>query len=1377
MCKLKIHILYRLIIASLIFISQSRIVYSIPINFSESKFRHISVDNGLSNNNIHSIFQDSFGYLWFGTQYGLNKFDGYNFTVYQYSGNKSELLTGNTVSEIYEDCENRLWIGTESGISVYDLNLDSFEHISIFNNYGYIFRVDVYSIFEDSEDDLIILSNENLFIFDSLIDNDTSYGFLSTSENTFAVKGGRAVIEDNNGILWIATEGNGLKLFDKNTNKFISDTISYPILKYVPEAFLNNIYFHSPSETVYISSQNQGVFKCSNYTAIPERFMSTPENNTGISNNTVFDFYIDSRGLAWIATASGLDIYDSRSGTYNRCYATGRVNALSSNEIKVIFEDRLNNLWFGSTRTGLNILENINFNKHYKTFTNAPFNAAKLSTNPILCIWEDERQHIWLGTDWGGIDILDKDIVTKHISSKSNRNNTIGSQAVTSIFKDSRDNLWVGCFRGGLQHISSENGNVTKRFYEGSAPTSISNNSITHIFEDSHNYIWVATSGGGVNKYNYKTNEFTKFKSNNTWNGDAISTNFIIQTFEGHDGYIWFASYYGLNRYNPNTNTFTYFLANPNDSTSIGHNWVYSICSDNYGTIWVGTANGLSKYNPKTETFTNYNTKHGLPGNIINDKTGYLWISTSKGLAQLNPLTMEIKILDISGDLPGIDFTNGAAYLSSCGELIFGGSKGLVRFFPDSIKFHKNTSPDVLITDFKLSNKPVLINGKPLTKHISQTKHITLNHKQSVISFEYAAIGQVDTKNINYQYMLEGFDHNWVDAGLNRLVTYTNLKPGQYTLFIRASYNFEFDNSKLTTLKIKIKPAPHKTLLAKISYVALIISLLYIFRRYSLISNNRKNELLIERINLENEEKLTQRKLQFFTNIAHEIRTPLTLILGPINKLYREKNLKELELVRNNTNKLLNLVNQLLDFRKLNNGKMQLFLYRNDVIAIIKDLTNNFKERALQKNIHIKYHSELESYITFVDTDKFEKICNNLLSNAIKYNYNNGEIRINFDVTHDQATDSSVDFSNGYYSITISDSGIGIPSDEKDKIFDRFYTGKKNHNHNSTGIGLALTKEFVDLMQGTIEVRSIVGKGSTFKVSLPILNSASEHVNNEPFGGTMHELISNYQQNETLTQEKHTADTYADISKTMLLVDDNDDIRNYLRDIFKPDFKIITENTGQKGIESALMHYPDIIITDIMMPGIDGIEFCNRIKSDIKTSHIPVILLTAVSQIETKIKGLETGADDYIVKPFDERVLQLKVKNILKIREQVSQKYNEGNNPELASTSPNTIENEFMSMVISIINKNLSNPSFGVNDILTEVGMSRSVFYRKIKAVTKKSVVELIHSIRLQKAATLLKNTSLHIADVALKSGFNDTSYFIKLFKERFGVTPGDYKD
>ena len=1359
------------------------------------KFRHLSVKDGLSNNNVLCAFQDQKGFLWFGTTNGLNRYDGYSFKVYQNVVSDSTSLNDNRIRTMAEDNQGRIWIGTNNGLNCFDPISETFRH------------------FKFAENDLTTISNNRI----------------------------TRLYYSRNNILWIGTE-NGLNKFDpatyKNTRltdqlKTRTNAIAYEITSITEDA----------DGSIWIGMWWGGLKKINPETLQITSFFSNPNIKNGISNDNVLSVFCDKENILWIV---------------NYMSGIRKINPVTSNYLSVIgLEDKLDlgaltqdhsgNIWIKGEPGSINIY-NTETNKN-TVQTNRSIDESSISTGSVSQIFCDKTGIVWIATD-KGISYYDP---KGQIFLKYYHQLNLGKRDYCkSFYQDESGNIWIAVWDLGLVKFNPSTNETKLIEHINSDLNSLSHNRINGIAADNQGFIWAATYDGisviepstakVIRKLYYSNDnspavvngvnaQTTGDQSNFFWmvSGDSLiilkvsdqqklvlplsgdgSLNFaqVKCITEDSNKNLWIGTEYsGLFFYQTATAHLINYNFNATIIQTISSNTINEIFQSRNGNIWIATPNGLNLFDSKQQSFKTYSKQTGLSSNeclsVKEDSRGRLWILTPLGIDVFDRETGKIfKYNDTDGIV-----LNSVGLVQNKQGLLFAGhaENGFYRFNPDSIT-DSDFQQKVYITDFFLYNQPVAVNSKKtkslLQKSILETDEIILNHNQSVFGFEFSVLNFSDRSKNQYEYRLDGFDDRWflTDAN-NRRITYTNLNPGSYVFRVKAANGIWQEKVAETKIKITVLPPFWKTWWAYLLYFIAIFGLLLFIRKYFIDKERLQHEIAIKKLEASNTFEVAQMKQRFFINVSHEFRTPLTLIAGPVEKLIanidnldRNKLLDSLLLINRNTKRISQLTNQLLDIRKIETGNMKLSLSSGDLVRTITEIANGFNSLAEKKQIDYQIVAENlpeSDRVHWFDADKIDKIVSNILSNAFKFTPIDGKITFRINETKSVKTNISGKSDTGlnslYLVFTVEDSGVGMEKDQLESIFERFYQVDSTNKLTSegTGIGLALTKELVSLCNGTIEVDSEVGTGSKFTVRLPVeLSGLSNYVMSDEIKPNISSGVSPEElQKETPKYEK--IETEAPV---ILIVEDNEDMRTYIRDILCEKYQIIMAGNGLQGIEIARKILPDLIISDVMMPEMDGYQLTGELKNDQRTSHIPVILLTALSSIDNMKKGLENEADDYLTKPFDEELLMLTVRNLIQSRQRLKAIYSahlksavpDSNQIDLNPKQPDllTTEKAFLSKIMTVIEKHMDNVDFDVQMFAFEIGMESSVLHRKLKAVINQSPGEFIRAMRMKRAAQLLADKNLPIGEIAFMVGFADnTRYFSTAFRKHFGKSPREFQN
>lgn len=1347
-------------------------------------FRTLNTENGLTGNQVYAIHKDRTGFIWIGTTSGLNRFDGSKIVSYKHNSNDSTTLIDNFVLKIIEDKSGDLWIlSRNSKLSFYHPNEDAFTRQSAIFNKNISIPSQYISDINSDKQGNIWISNDLFGVYYYNFESDSTIWLRNIPTNPHSISSNNvsSVVQGNNGFIWLVNQQGVIEKLDPVNLQVIERVeIFTDAISNEKENF--RLFIDSHNDVwVYSESRDLGAVHYIDATKEKISFSDHAHSNYKIENNIVTGITQDRDGTIWISSDHGGLIQYNKSTNQLTTIKNnkGETQSLPQNSITTIYTDNAGIIWLGMYKKGV-AYYHPNFFK-FKGFTHNPFNNNSLSDNDINCFTEDKNGNLWIGTNGKGLNHYNRDNNNfRHYQHKPNNKNSLSNDVVISLLSDSKNRLWIGTYFGGLNLL--EGSSFTHFEHQANNTNSISSNRVWSIFEDSKGIIWIGTLGGGVDAYNPNNQTFTHYTSDSN---QTIPSEFIYSIEEDNDGNIWFGSVYGAYVLNQQTNTTRTYLKNDADKNSLSTNRVSVIKKDNRGWIWIGTSNGLNLYNKKTDAFKVFKREDGLPDDEITgiecDIAGNLWITTTNGLSNMviektneTDFNFTFNNYNKSDGLQSSTYTERAIQGTSDGLILVGGVNGFNMFNPLEINSRLKTK-EVLLLKFELFNKTVkpnqIINNQVLLKEsILSTQEIVLRHKDNIFSIEFKALDYFHPERLRYQYKVDGFTDNWLTLpnGINT-VTLTNLNPGKYTFKVRAS-NHGNNWSPERQLSIIIKPALLATNAAKAVYATLLLLLIYLFRVFILRRERLKHKLATVEKDAIQKQELTNLKTKFITNVSHEFRTPLTLILAHTEKLIQNPKLSEfdkpLTMIEKNGKRLLNLVNQLLDFRKMEVNQLKLNKAQGNIIGFLNETVATFQDLSESKNLHLSIESHDQAFETYFDHDKLEKIVFNLLSNAFKFTPIDGSVKVKIAIEEQNHKQQLL--------LTISDTGVGIAPEMHKRIFERFFQQENNKtlSQNGTGVGLALTKQFVELHDGTIKVSSEAGKGSTFVVSIPLTtikqtpqhNTATNDLSSESIDSTQHpDSASN---NKTL------------INHTVLVVEDNNDLRQYITENLDSTYHVKSAANGKIAWDMLINDLPDLIISDIMMPVMDGIELCNKIKTDARTSHIPVILLTAKSSNEHKLEGLQTGADDYITKPFSFELLALRIKNNINSREKLRLKFaNTKATIEPSEICVTSLDEQLLSKILETVDQNIGNENYSVEQLSKEIGLSRAHLYKKLVALTGKTPVQFIRVMRLKRAAQLLRESQLTITEIAYKVGYSGSRYFSKHFKDEFQVSPSTYKN
>ncbi|WP_207533978.1 hybrid sensor histidine kinase/response regulator transcription factor [Desertivirga arenae] len=1316
---------------------------------------------GLSSNIVTSILKDRFGYMWFGTDDGLNKFDGKQFTVYRHTEADSTSIFSNEILDIYEDEKGNLWIATEAGITLYNRKMDSFI------NYNKVVGLPVVSLTSAPDGNLWLASYSGLILFDPSKGKAYPFPAKSRIDQTLVSKGIRCVFKDKSHRIWVGT-ASGLYLYKNASGTFKryyhlegdNSSLVDNSVSTITQDNNGNIWVGTDRG---LSRLSPGTHKFNSYNQSSDR--------QSLSSNLIYAVAAAKDGKIWVGTEDGLNILEPSTGRVERVVRDLRNRySLIGKAVKSILIDRDDVYWVATFRGGIN-----KYDKNLPFFNlrqSNPFDPAGLSASVVTSFAKSTEPGIYVGTDGGGLNYFDPKtglIRQLKIANDGKANSILTMESVGS-------EIWMGTFLNGLFIYDTKTGD-TRQVTAGIDPQSISGTDVFCIRKDSRGNVWIGTNGQGVNMYDVTKKVFRRFSKYEKGTNFIQLNGYIRAIEEDHDGNILIGSRgAGIVIYNP----FTGASQNLNRNNSkLPKDNINTILVSSNGTMWVGmTEGGLAYFDTKKKEFVSYTEKDGLPNEaiykILEDNSGKIWVSTNKGVSSFDPKSRKFKNYSYYNGLQRSPFVLGAGLKLKDGTMFFGGIDGFNYVNPADLHSNKIV-PRVVLTDLKISNRSVVpAEDSEIKEHISVAKEVEIDYKQN-FSFSFAALNFTSPHENRYMYKLEKFDRDWNNVGAINTAVYTNLDPGKYTFYVKAVSESGDWKSPVTSIVVYVRPPFWRTYYAYALYILLAGFILWYTRRRGIEKLEAKFALEQERMQvqqmIEQERREAERlhefdqlKIKFLTNLSHEFRTPISLIMGPVEQLLQQEGLPQkadkLNMVRRNARRLLNLVNQLLDFRNMEEKELKLNDTEGDFIAFARDVAESFRDLSARKQINFEFRSQLRYYFTRFDHEKVERVLFNLLSNAFKFTLQGGEVVLKIDRA-----------SNGAgLKVCLIDTGIGIEDDAREKIFERFFQTNASSAilNQGSGIGLSITKEFVKLHGGTIEVESISGKGSTFIINFPFESIQDENQAEEPEFAIQSPDI-------TIGEQKADSElSYAQLP-VILLVEDNDDFRFYLKDNLKTFYRIVEATNGKEGWQKVLSAHPQLVVSDISMPHASGIDLCKKIKSDKRTSHIPVLLLTALTGEETQLEGLETGAHDFMTKPFNFEILNVKIRNLLTLNERLKSTYTKQlkvSAPEIKVESDNE---KLLSKVIQYIDSNLTNPQLSVEDLSRKVGMSRGSLYTKVLELTGETPVEFIRSVKLDRAAVLLEKSDMNIAQVSYSVGFSTPNYFARAFKTKFNMLPSEF--
>lgn len=1287
-------------------------------------FRHYNIENGVSSNNISTLFQDQKGYIWIGTENGLNRFDGNQFTLYQKNNPLYSNFHANSINTICETTDKELWLGTDNGVFIYNQVKDTFTPFVKQTSDKTSITSWITHIIQDKAGNIWIATHkQGIFLFNTQTDKLTQFE-IPQNDNIVT-----RILNDEQNNIWLSGPYQLCKL-----NK-VNNTFETYAIEEKTESIYSMALWEDSSNHIWIGTWDKGLWKLNPRTKQVEKYL-TGEKGKGILHiHSILEY---SPELLLIGSDDGLTIFNpvtQESFLYDN-YGENE-KSLSDKFIYPILKDREGGVWIGTYYNGINYLPPYcgQFNGYSESSDIPYFNSRIISR---FC--EGENGNIWIASDDSGLSCFNPSTMQFLDFNGREKLNKHNLHALCMVDKD----LWIGTYGDGIQILNIQTG-VIKNY---SISNGLDENSIYSIFKDSQGQIWTG-SMNGICQYDAQKQRFTPIKYL-----EAL----VIEIAEDAKGNLWIATQgKGLFRYSPQKNKEwkKYGLEKGFNSLTVNH-----LCINKDNEIWAATSEGLYLYNPLKDIFTYQPLR--LPNECITailEGEDCLWLTTAKGLVKYTPTTQETQIFTKSDGLQSEAFIMASALKTRNGEFYIGSINGFNTFYPHQLKLNTQ-KPNVVLTSLEIFNQKIdTQKDGTLPEAIDHLKEIHLSYKDNVITLNYAALSYCTPQKNQYAYMLEGFDKGWNYVGSQHSTTYTNLPAGTYTFRVKASNNDNIWNEEGTSIRIIVHPPFYLSLPFKIGYVLLFLLALGLLLRYVIRRSEKKHAKAIDELNSKKEIEIHEAKINFFTMIAHEIRTPVSLIIGPLEKIMQSTHIptnerQELEIIDRNSQRLLYLVNQLLDFRKVEQKEMRMKFSSQSIKELMQAVCERFSPTLQQNGVSFSVTYPDEHFHADVDKEALTKVLSNLLTNANKYTQSRIEVR--FQEHPEKQT----------FSIEVQDNGKGMSEEELTKIFKPFYQASENKP--GTGIGLSIVKGIVEAHHGQVNVTSQPGHGSSFMITLPQKqeNLSAEEEENQA-GNPLPEDI--------IPEQNATASMSQKVLPIMLIVDDNEDMLNFLSSHFQTSYTIVTAVDGVDALNKLKEQEVALIISDWMMPNMNGIDLCKAVRNNQLTSHIPFILLTAKTDTEAKITSMNCGADAYIEKPFSLQYLEACIKNLLELRLQLRQKFSQMPTVSINSIAANQSDKVFLEKMNHLIEENLNNEELSVDFLAEKLCISRSGLFVKIKGLANTTPNEMIQIIRLKKAASLLLENQYRINEVSYMVGFNNPSYFSKCFQKQFGMKPGEY--
>lgn len=1312
-------------------------------------FTRISIDAGLSQSTIFSIAQDRTGNMWFATYDGVNRYDGYGFTVYQNQIGDTTSIADDIIRTLCADKSGRIWVGTASGLSFYDEDMD------IFRNFAYKgIPSAVNVIYPLSESMLLVALDDRMSVFDmekrTFRDDVLPVSMLPMKATA---------VTSSEGKFYVGTDAGELYVYEPEENTV------YAMHEFVHGGGcrIQSLLLEN-GRNLYVGTEGKGLFRIDMATGKLRHFR---HSDSGLCSDYVRALALDSSGSLWIGTFNNLCIYDVRDDSFSVLYSNpAEPESLSQQSVRCIFKDSQGGMWLGTYFGGANYYHPLKM--RFRNIRHIP-HSNSLSGNVVSCIVEDSDGTLWIGTNDGGVNHYDPRKESFSYYMNGSRKEGVESNDIKAIYiDDARDAVFIGAHAGGLNILDRKTGKIEYcRDFAGPVMD------VYSILPRDGRSLWVGTLNG-LFIFDIPSRKFSFRKENSS--SDSRLPVRIMSMFHDSGNRLWIGGDEGLKVYDISAGDVGACLSDGMNLPRMKS--VQDFHESENGMMWIASRSGLYGYDSVRDTALHFTTAEGLPNNVIygieEDTGGNLWLSTNKGLSSFNPESGRIRNYSAADGLQSDQFNTYSHCRTSDGRMYFGGINGITVFVPESIG-ENPYSPSPVISELSLYSHQVRPGDGSgiLDRNISRTDGIVLKHDQRSFTLGFVVSNYLSGQHNSFAYKLQGYDKEWYypERGV-RSVSYSNLPPGHYTFMVKSANSDGIWNDAPATLDIAVRPVWYGTWWARGILVLVVSVIIYLTARFLWERKAVETRLEMEKKEQEAKNEVNQMKMRFFINISHELRTPLTLIVAPLQEMISKTSdrwmRKQLKFIERNTDRILHLVNQLMDYRRAEQGVFRLRVSREVAFNLVLENFSFYEKLAQHKGLEYNFISDLEDKLFIIDKKYMDLIVNNLISNAFKY-------------TDKGAVTVRLFAKDGNLVLQVSDTGVGIALDKQSKIFERFY--QIDSEHIGSGIGLSLVMRLAELHHGHVDVQSTEGVGSTFTVTFPQDISVYAECEIVKDGDTEKDDVA-YSTNprnmyyiDTERQEDDYEETEGIKRGKLLIVEDNEEIRNYLRGGLRQQFDVLTAGDGEEALE-ILKQTPDVdmVITDVMMPVMDGIKLCKTIRQNINTSHIPVIMLSARTDIDDQLEALQTGADDYIPKPFSLQLLMVKVNNIIKTRKRMQERYSKNSEVDPGTITFNEVDEDFIKKAVEIVRQNLSNEDFSTEEFAKALGLSRSSLHLKMKTITGESALDFIRKIRFNEACELLKENRWTIAEICYKVGFSSPSYFSTSFKRYFGCLPTDYQ-
>jgi signal transduction histidine kinase/ligand-binding sensor domain-containing protein/DNA-binding response OmpR family regulator len=1329
------------------------------------RFTHFSSDDGLSQSNVTCIIEDRQGFIWFGTFNGLNRYDAHSFESFHYTPEGANGLSHNYISALAVDDSGFIWIGTLDGLNRFNPVTQRF---SVFHPDSQ----DKFALQDNQIESILIDRQARLWVGTRngglALRNAQSkqfYHFRSSDDDSSSLSDNfvRALFEDRQGNIWIAHRNGSIDIIpngEKKPQPLFSDH------KRLTDDRISAIT-QTKDGAIWIGTQGDGLFRLFFENGQTERLRHLHTDNFPLSSNIILSLRMDRDGRLWIGTEDqGIILLDPESediGYIKNDPFNGQ--SLTHNSVWSIYEDRQGNIWIGLYGFGINLY--CRYQSDFHHYRHHPNESNSLSHNMVNAFSEDAQGRLWIATDGGGVNCWNPQ--TQQFITYNSKNSPFDADIAVSLYFDGSA-VWIGTWLNGLYRLDLASESVSHFSAESHG---LGSNRIMNIISDGKDGLWLASFWGGITHLHSASGAVKVYNVENS----GLSDNNTRVLLQDYDNKLWIGSDLALDCFDPATGVWENFLHNPADSLSISKGFVNAIFQNSDSIIWVGASSGLNQFQRENRSFIHYTRSNGLPNDeikaILGDEQTRLWISTNAGISSFEVLKGEFLNYDVSDGLQGNEFNSRSAWHSGSGALLFGGNNGFNLFYPQKLQTNP-IPPAIHITELSIYNQPVAPGTKILPRHISFTNAITLTYRENVFAFKFTALNFLAPEKNRYRYRLLGFDEKWIESRQQSAV-FTNIGAGNYLFQVIGANNNGVWNETPREIAIKITPPFWETGWAYLIYFLIAATLVAFVANHYITKLRLQNKLKMEHLQLEKMFESDQMKSRFFANITHEFYSPITLILSPLERLMRQLAVepalkKHLAMVLRNARRLHRMVEQLKDIQKAERGELRLNLAKGDLSAFIENLLSAFQEYAADRKIHLEFITSLSHPVIWFDADKLDKILYNLLSNAFKYTPDEGKVQI---ILEKSAEDDADTGQRHFYRIIVRDNGLGIPREQLPYIFNRYYRAKSIADQaDGSGIGLAFVNELIQICNWDISVESEPQQGTAFTVIIPADNEVYEPGNAADVFGEF------YNGDEPVYAEIPNTENSVTAREVplLLIAEDDQEIRQYLEQSLSAHYRLIVSRDGEDALQQARSAIPDLLVSDIKMPKKDGLILCAELRRDEKTSHIPVILLTAYTSEEIHKKGLSTGADAYLKKPFDIDLLELQIQNLLKNRQELREKYRREMLLQPAKPAPENLDEKFLLRLVKIIEEHISEGDFNAELLAHKAGLSRVQLYRKLRSLTDQTAHEFIASIRLQRAVQLLQEKKMTITEVAFAVGYNDLTYFARSFKKKYQVSPSEFR-